>query len=87
MLPVAIHLHCDIIVMRLGIQIPGLHAAANTQIDRQVQIRCMPGAQDIPGRVPGTVVDDDVIIGAIAGIQFVEQGADVFFLVIGRNDQ
>ena len=86
MLSVAIHLYRHIIAVGTGIAVTALHAAADAQIHRQVQMGIMMAFQQLGGAVGGTVVDDKEIHLGTGGAQPLHRVHNGCLLVVAGDN-
>ncbi len=86
MLAVSIELHGNIVAVRIGEFVAGLHRAANAEVLAKVDVRRADVAQDFGRVVRGAIVDDQVVVGQLLELRgyACDRGR---FVVGGNHDE
>ena len=85
-LAIAVHLYGDIIAVAHGVQVAALHAAADAQIDGQIEKRIMTAFQQRSAAVGRAVVHDKKVHLRAGGAQVFHRIDDVILLIIAGDD-
>ena len=86
MLSVSIHLHGNIVIVLVRIDISGLYGTANPHVNRQIQILEVLPFTEFQGRVRGAVIDHQIIILGRCLHHMVNHLHDILRLVVGWYD-